>query len=281
MGFMMKERQVRRHTVIGGGGVRLCAEETGNPAGRPLLFIHGFSQCRLVWAKQTQSPLADEFRLVTVDLRGHGSSEKPRDAYGDSRVWADDVAAVIAALRLDRPVLVGWSYGGIVALDYLRYYGEEAIAGLHLVGARSRIGVPEAAAETGEAYAALRPALFSEAAGESVGALEAFIRLCTYRELAPEDYYLFLGFNAIVPSYVRYGLMNRAVSNDDLLPTLGKPVLLAHGAQDPIVLPRHARHNAALLSGATVSFYEETAHNPFWEQPERFNRELGDFARSL
>ena len=68
----------------------------------------------LAWSRQLDSELARDHRLVAMDLRGHGLSEKPRDAYGDSRLWADDVRAVIDALNLDRPVLCGWSHGPLV-----------------------------------------------------------------------------------------------------------------------------------------------------------------------
>jgi pimeloyl-ACP methyl ester carboxylesterase len=62
--------------------------ETGNPDGKPILFIHGLSGCGLVWGRQLGSELGRDFRLVAMDLRGHGMSAKPRDAYGDSRLWA-------------------------------------------------------------------------------------------------------------------------------------------------------------------------------------------------
>ena len=88
----------------------------GHPGGRPILFIHGFSQCWLAWSRQLNSDLADGYRLVAMDLRGHGLSEKPRDGYSDSRLWADDIDAVIRTLNLDHPVLCGWSYG-LVVLD--------------------------------------------------------------------------------------------------------------------------------------------------------------------
>ena len=65
------------HTITGGGGLQLAVHEYGQPHGKPMLLIHGFSQCHLVWSKQYQSPLADEFRLVCLDNRGHGMSEKP------------------------------------------------------------------------------------------------------------------------------------------------------------------------------------------------------------
>ena len=52
---------------------------------------------------------------MAYDLRGHGMSEAPLEPehYADGRLWADDVAAIIQQLVLDRPVLVGWSYGGL------------------------------------------------------------------------------------------------------------------------------------------------------------------------
>ena len=43
----------------------------------------------------------------------------------DSKLWADDVNAVIEALSLDHPILCGWSYGPLVILDYIRHYGED------------------------------------------------------------------------------------------------------------------------------------------------------------
>lgn len=62
----------------------LFVEETGNPGGRPVLFLHGLSQCRLAWDRQLRSGLGRDLRLVAVDLRGHGLSEKPGDGYGDA-----------------------------------------------------------------------------------------------------------------------------------------------------------------------------------------------------
>src|SRR5712691_1209395 len=114
-------RHMPIHTITGGGGLQLAVHEYGQPHGKPILLIHGFSQCHLVWSKQYQSPLADEFRLVCIDNRGHGMSEKPTalEYYTQAELWADDVQAVITGLALRKPVLAGWSYGGFVINDYL------------------------------------------------------------------------------------------------------------------------------------------------------------------
>ena len=73
------------HKVVGGAGTRLHLVETGNSKGRPILFLHGFSQCGLAWSRQLNSDLAEDYRLVAMDLRGHGLSDKPRDGYADSK----------------------------------------------------------------------------------------------------------------------------------------------------------------------------------------------------
>src|SRR5215207_944789 len=108
---------MKHHTIAGGGGIRLHVVEAGDPRGQAILFIHGFSQCSLAWSRQLGSDLGRQYRLVAMDMRGHGASDKPRDAYGDSKLWADDVYAVIRELGLDQVILCGWSYGPLVILD--------------------------------------------------------------------------------------------------------------------------------------------------------------------
>ena len=67
---------MKHHTIIGGGGTRLHVVETGNPRGQAVLFIHGTSQCWLNWERQLNSDLARDYRLIAMDLRGHGASDE-------------------------------------------------------------------------------------------------------------------------------------------------------------------------------------------------------------
>ena len=272
---------MRTYSVTGGGGIRLHVEETGTPEGQPILFIHGFSQSRLAWSKQLESDLGDEFRLVALDIRGHGLSEKPRDAYGDARLWADDLKAVIDTLGLAQPILCGWSYGGVIIGDYLRAYGEEAIGAVHLVGAATKLGGEDALALIGGGFLTLVPGFVSTDAEESIEALATFLRLCVHDEPPAQDFYRMLGYNAIVPPHVRQGLLSRALTNDDLLPRLRRPVLITHGDEDAIVLPAASDHHARLVPHARVLRYPNVGHAPFWEAAPRFNADLRAFARSL
>ena len=119
------------------------------------------------------SDLADEHRLVAMDMRGHGLSDKPREGYTDSRLWADDVNAVIEALKLDRPILSGWSYGPLVILDYIRHYGEDSIGGVNFVGGVTKLGSDAAMSVLSPEFLNLVPGFFSTDTEESVRSLAA------------------------------------------------------------------------------------------------------------
>ena len=274
------EITVRTHQVSGGGGVQLHVQETGNRSGRPVLFIHGLSQSGLAWHRQLHSELARDFRLVALDLRGHGESERPAGVYGDSDLWAEDIAAVIRSLDLERPILTGWSYGGVVICDYLSRYGEGRVGGVQLVGAICGLGGP-VLPFLGPRFLAAVPGLFLTDAEESVAALRAFGRLLTREPMGAEESYLVLGTAAAAPPRVRQGLLNRTLDYDTLLARLRKPVLITHGLEDEVVLSVMADHNASIIRHAQTSYYPRIGHAPFWEDPDRFNTELRSFAASL
>lgn len=223
----------------------------------------------------------EEFRLVALDNRGHGRSEKPRDAYAEPELWANDVRAVIETLELDDPVLVGWSYGGLIISDYLATYGDDDIAGINLTGAITKYGTEDADAVIGQAFHELIPGFESTDVEESVEALKTVIERCIHSEIDEQDLYFVLGFNTLVPPYVREGLHSRTVTHDQDLREIDVPTLISHGEEDVIVLPDAAEEHAELIPDAETSFYPGVGHNAFWEDAERFNRELEEFVSSL
>jgi pimeloyl-ACP methyl ester carboxylesterase len=271
---------VRSHRISGGGGVEIHVDETGDPSGRPVLFIHGISQCRLAWRRQLSSGLGHDLRLVAMDLRGHGLSDRPSDDYDDSGAWADDVRGVITALGLDEPILCGWSYGGVVIGDYVKTYGEQALGGICFVAAASRLGEP-VMPFLGQEFIATLPGLFSDDVPTSVATLQTFLGLNTSADPTPEDFYLAMGYNSVVSPQVRLAMLGRTVNHDDVLRQLTKPFLMTHGMDDKIVLPAMSNHNAELIPHAKASYYEGIGHSPFTEDAERFNAELLAFASAL
>jgi pimeloyl-ACP methyl ester carboxylesterase len=274
---------MKTHRITGGAGVQLNVVESGHGRGRPIVFLHGASQSALQWSRQmeSESRLAEHHRLIALDLRGHGQSDKPRDAYGDSKQWADDINAVILALQLDQPVLCGWSYGPLVFLDYIRHYGEHRIGGLHFVGAVTKLGSEAAASVLSPEFLSLVPQFFATDTETSVRGLEGLLRLCFTRPPSQAEFYLMLGYNVSTPPYVRQGLFSRSLDNDDVLRQIRKPVLITHGVADAVVKPVVVEQHKAAMPHAQVQLMENAGHAAFWDDTENFNARLHEFCATL
>jgi non-heme chloroperoxidase len=269
---------VREYDIRGGGGITLRAREWGNADGPAILFIHGWSQCEMCWSRQVAGPLAAGFRMVTFDNRGHGMSEKPLEpsCYADERLWADDVAAVIDQTGLERPVLVGWSYGGFIVADYVHAHGERAIAGINLVGAGILLQ-PPAFEHFGHGMLDNAPDACLPDLRANIAAIRRFLDSCTSRPLDDETAITALCWNMAVPADVRAALIARQIDGSDVLASLSVPVLVTHGRDDAIALPSMAEHALKHCRTAVASWYDGVGHMPFLEDTERFDRELAAF----
>jgi pimeloyl-ACP methyl ester carboxylesterase len=214
-----------------------------------------------------QSELEKDFRLIAMDLRGHGRSDKPSTGYDDAQNYAEDIRAVLDELALHRPMLVGWSFGGITLFDYLNTYGTTDIAGCVLVGSRSRTPSRDAVEQ-----------LDSTDVEESVGAMTTFVRKLVHEDLPSTEFYYLLGFNMVVPPRVRREAMGRSDTYEDLLRDITIPTRVVHGAEDALTPVDQATEMAEKLPNAELSIYQSVGHSPFWERPEKFNTELREFA---
>ena len=263
-------------TVKTPDGLTISAQEWGNPNGPEILFIHGFSQSHLSWGRQVDSELAKEFRIITYDLRGHGSSDKPEQAerYRDSKAWGDEVKAVMDAAGLKHPVIVGWSYAGRVIADYLKTHGPDRLAGINFVDAPIKVDP----ALIGDNLKNL-PIMTSEDLATNIAATRAFVHGCFSKQPTAEDFEIILAFNMMVPPKVRAGLGGRPLDADELMSKLKLPVLVTHGAEDRNAKLGAAKHTASVIPDSKLSVYEGIGHAPFYEDAPRFNRELTAFVR--
>ena len=266
--------------VEGGGGTEIRVDSYGPEDARPIVLLHGYSQSRLAWREQYRSALTEDYRLVVPDLRGHGESGVPRDAYDDPEQWAADVEAVLDSADARDAVLVAWSYAGLVALDYVAERGTDRLAGLVFVDAVASIGT-DAAASLGGEYVGLMGGLTSTDAEESVAACEALVRLCRADEPAPDEFYTDLGYTASVPPHVRDSLRSRVVDHEDVLGSLDVPVLLLQGAEDAVVLAETAERYSGMVPDGELMVYDGVGHSPFREVADRFESDLRAFVDSL
>jgi non-heme chloroperoxidase len=270
--------RMKVHAVRGGGGLRLHVREWGKADGPAILFMHGWSQSHLCWVKQYESALADEFRLVAYDLRGHGMSEAPLEPehYTNGKLWADDVAAIIDALRLDRPVLVGWSYGSFVICDYVRAYGQNRIAAINFVEGAVKLGEAAFGTLIGPGFLDHFVDATADDLPTNIQAMRSFVRACVVKPVSRDDFESAVCWNVVVPAVIRANLAAREIDCDDVLRALEVPLLVTQGRADSVVLPAMAEHVLATCPTSEASWYEGVGHVPHLEEPERFNRELAE-----
>jgi len=272
----------RRHAVRTPDGVEIAAYEYGNPQGQAILLIHGYMQAAMSWDRQLRDPaLLREFRMVALDIRGHGMSGKPDgDAfYKPGQVWADEVKAVIEQTGLTRPVLVGWSYGGRIMGDYLNAHGAGAIGAMNWVGATSSVADPSRFGRGGRFNGpnASGSADMATAIANTVD----FLRACFELQPSATEFETMLAFNMMVPRHVRLALIGRPLDIEARLRALDIPVLVTHGQFDKLVDVSMGRYTASVVPNARLSVYDGIGHAPFWEDTARFNRELAELTRAV
>ena len=257
-------------------GTVLAAEAKGDPAAPEVLFIHGLRQSRLSWDKQFAEPALAGLRMIRFDLRGHGDSDKPAalEAYSDADRWAEDVAAVIAAAKLRRPVLVGWSLGGYVAGAYLRKYGGSGIAGVNLVDAVSKLSpdllTPLAGDFTGTAT--------SHDLATRVAATAEFLAACFHQPPTDVEFQRMLVVNGMTARAANEGFVKTATTDlEPVFAVYSGPILLTHGVHDRLVRQAMAERIRSIRPGSHLSMFAESGHSPFFEEPTRFGLELAAF----
>jgi len=162
--------------VIGADGVRLATRTVPGPAGAPTLVLHhGLASSQHIWDLMLQS-LGRRHTVVTFDARGHGESAKPSAGYGFEQTVADALA-VMRSTRAERPILVGHSWGAMVALE-LGARHPKAVGGIVLVDggvatmrdgfatwteARAALAPPHLAGTPVETFRAMIPSFFGDA----------------------------------------------------------------------------------------------------------------------
>jgi pimeloyl-ACP methyl ester carboxylesterase len=262
------------HNIPSFDGLPLNVVEIGNPDGEPVVLLHGFSQSYLAWKLQLDDPVwRSRYRLVAVDLRGHGASGKPwtPESYAGHQPWAKDLRAIIEALDLQRPWLVGWSFGGFVATDYLREYGEQDIAGLVLTGSHGGLlPRPEYATKvfSGDLELAMQDA-------------SGFMALMSAEPLPDWAVQNGIVSHVLLPPYVRNAMTKKRLDNTDLLMKIRLPTLVLLGDKDLSLPALPIKQQLEKNPTITVKVYEKIGHSAFLEAPALFNQDLSAFITPL
>jgi esterase len=267
--------------VLDAGGVRLRYHDWGGPAARPVVFIHGGALTSRTWDFVCLA-LRGSFRCIALDLRGHGDSEWALEADDyELHTYADDIRALLVALDLRGPVLVGMSLGGQAAL--LAAAAEPAIRGLTLVDVGPE---PHAGAASRIIESIKRPAEFAElddavaralllnprrTAEELRSSLQHNLRALPSGSLTWK--YDWRAFEKLTPE----ALAERADALWRAVDTVACPVLIVRGAESAVLGAEQAEALRARLRDGRTTVVEDAGHTVQGDNPAGLVRELEPF----
>ena len=267
------------------GGLRVHYRDQGNPKGPVLVMVHGFSASLHAWEPWV-TILGKDYRVVTLDLPGHGLTRAPSDYNPTIDAYADLVDAFSRRLNLGPYVVVGNSMGGAVAWDdALRHPGD--IRGLVLVDAA---GWPEVHRQ-GDG-----PLIF-RVLSSPIG--QALIRNIDTKPMATDGLKgAYLDPALVTPALVdRYVELSRAPGHRAILlaivsmrpagitaetfKSLHVPTLVMHGTDDKLIPYSDGQAFAATIPGAKLVSYPGVGHVPMEQIPERSAVDLRAFLDGL
>ncbi len=274
-------------TITTSDGTNLFYKDWGPKDAQPVMFHHGWPLSADDWDNQMLFFLAQGFRVIAHDRRGHGRSDQT-DTGNDMDTYAADVAEITDALNLRDAVHIGHSTGGGEVTRYAARAARGRVAKIILIAAIPPVMVASEANPDGvpmEVFDGIR-------AGVASG------RSQFYRDLPSGPFY---GFNregasvsqGLIDSWWRQGMAGGAKAHYDCvavfsetdftedLKALTVPVLILHGEDDQIVpIANSAEKAIKLVRDGTLKTYPGLSHGLFATHPEVLNPDMLAFIRA-
>ena len=270
-----------RYATVQGHRVRYWEEGSGPP----IVLVHGLANSVITWRKNIE-PLARDFRVIALDLPGHGLSDMPNIRF-DLPTGAAFLGAFLDDVGVDRAHLAGNSMGGAVALE-LALARPKSVASLTLA---------DSAGLGREISVLLRlgalPILGEYARRPTLKGVRNLVRWMVHDPSLVDEEELLLrlsylkrkGSAQALLRYLRTGVglfgQRPATRRDARLASLSLPALVVWGAQDPLFPIGQAERAAAAIESAKLHLFDACGHWPQYEHPGEFNRLLGEFVGSV
>lgn len=267
------------------GSVSIDTELRG--AGPPLLMINGFRRSRVVWLEGVLKLLAGRFKLILMDNRGTGHSDKPPVGNGGAgysiEAFADDCAGVIAGLGLERAHVFGVSMGGMIAQRVATRHPER-VHGLALgctdCGRSGKIPAQQ------RIFDLLRLVPNDQLDARAVARLqeEAYYMPAFRQSQRALIDGLFDTVNANpTPPHAVQGHLKALDAFDGCadLPGIRAPTLVIAGAGDPLIPVENSRLIASRIPGAQLTILPDASHFFWIEKPRETADALSGFFEKL
>ncbi len=243
-----------------------------------VVLVHGWGATMRCWDYTVPALRASGHRVVLLDHRGCGQTDKDFSDLGIEAIAAD-VVALVETLGISKVVLNGWSLGGAVVVSAAEKLGEGCIGLVLSCGATpaylQKPDYPHGGTE--EAMEATVAAL----TGDRVNFLNTLAKgVCAADVGADVEQWIAAAFLQTSPMAFTTIAELGPLDQREVLSSLSMPIVSFVGAHDAIVDPNVCRSVPDYNSGARVVEFEQSGHAPFVEEAEKYNQELLDFVTS-
>lgn len=243
--------------------------------GTPLVLLHAFAADRGLWQPQVLA-LSSYYRVITVDLRGFGSSGRTDGTAVDVDRYADDIAALLQGLGIDKAVLGGISLGGYIVLA-LAQRRPQLLRALILANTRAGADTEAARAARGELAQSLRQ--------EGSAAVTAFYGSKLFGPaMSPQAMQAVRGMmlrqhpQAMISALLG---MARRPDRSAILDQIALPALIISGTADVLIPSSESQAMHERIRGSIFVDIPDAGHLSNLDKPQEFNRAVGDFMEKL
>jgi pimeloyl-ACP methyl ester carboxylesterase len=246
--------------------ITLAYDDLGDPRRPALVLLHGVSMSRRYFHRQLE-PLSADHRVLAVDLRGHGESEKVPSGHTVPQ-YARDLKLFIEALALDGPVLLGWSMGAFVAFDYIRQFGTSDLRGLIVVDEAASDflwdGFPHGFID----FATLR-SLMTDIQGDKLGFLRHLVPEMFHQAPSADDLEWMVSECDRLPIGALSAILFDQSVQDyrDVLAAIDVPTLVCWGLHDGLLPVSGASHLSEHIADVRVEISSTADTARSWRRP--------------
>ncbi len=242
--------------------------------GNPIVLLHGFMESLDVW-DELADKLSDEFRIIAIDLPGHGKSGVIEQTHS-MELMADVVKEIIDYLKLEKVLLVGHSMGGYVALEFLKDYPQN-LAGLVLLHSTPMADSEERKRQRNEMIMDIK-------SGKKVKLAKEHVQK-TFAKDNLDRFVQKIGFFKIIAINTSNDGIIAAIEGMKLRPDYREvlkntnvPFLYILGKKDNFI-PVETLENIELPKGSEVLIMDNSGHQGYVEEQEKVEERLRDFAK--
>lgn len=265
-------------TFGGSDGTEFAYVEAGQ--GPPIVLLHGWSSSLRWWNRNIEA-LAQTHRVLALDFRGHGSSEKTVSGH-TMATYARDVHEFVDGMNADGALLAGWSMGSIVLWHYVMQFGVGQASGMAFVG-QSASDLTTADYPLGIMDETTFHQWMLDLQGDRRAMVEGNMRLMVKHEPSPEDLQWMTDDYLRCPAHIATIAFYHQ-TRDSAFAAFEKidfPTQVHFGTDPKMYNLEQGHYLAEHIPGTELVVFSESGHVPMWEEPDRFNTVLSDFAQRV